>query len=388
MITHFTLLDVGAEELLVSEIYVSVGDQVKEGDNIVLLESDKTSVEVPINITGCIDSINVKVGDKVNTGDVICDIITSNNSVSVDVALSDKQQSSAVTSDVTNDDIEVNSVQETLQSQHSDYDVYASPSIRKYARTNNINLASTIGTGKNGRILMEDIIDNKNSIIALTKVNKSAMGHLVDSWTSIPHVTHFDEANIDSIENFRKLLNRKYADDGIKFTLLAFIIKAVQYILQGFSRFNSRLDDGKVICYEYYNIAFAVDTLDGLVAPVIKNVQNKLIMDIVKEVHHLAQKARDNKLAPTDLQGGTFTISSLGGIGGTGFTPIINSPQVAILGVSRSYVKAVYNGDNFSPQLTLPLSLSYDHRVIDGALAARFMVKLTRVLSDIRYMLI
>ena len=301
--------------------------------------------------------------------------------------------------------------------------VYASPSVRRIARELGVDLATVAGTGRKGRITKSDVEESLSrpaapasgaptgagaaaaSVAGLelapwpkidfekfgpvervprSRIGKIAGVNLARNWVMIPHVTHDDEADITELEAFRKRLNEEHARDGVKLTMVGFLVAASVAVLKKFPNFNSSLDGDDLVLKRYYNIGFAADTPNGLMVPVIKDADRKGILDIARELTELSGKARDGKLALGDMQGATFTISSLGGIGGTSFSPIINAPEVAILGVTRSAMTPVWNGQEFAPRLMLPLSLSYDHRVIDGAAAARFVVHLAALLSDLR----
>jgi pyruvate dehydrogenase E2 component (dihydrolipoamide acetyltransferase) len=306
--------------------------------------------------------------------------------------------------------------------------VYASPSVRRVARELGVDLTTVAGTGRKGRITKADVeaalgrggggagaggsaaagggagtgaaavaglelapwpkIDFEKfgpvERVPRSRISKIAGANLARNWVMIPHVTHNDEADITDLEAFRKQLNEEHARDGVKLTMVGFLVAASVATLKQFPNFNSSLEGDGLVLKRYYNVGFAADTPNGLVVPVIKDADRKGILDIARELTELSGKAREGKLAPGDLQGATFTISSLGGIGGTSFSPIINAPEVAILGVTRSAIRPVWNGSEFVPRLMVPLSLSYDHRVIDGAAAARFVVHLTKVLSDLR----
>jgi pyruvate dehydrogenase E2 component (dihydrolipoamide acetyltransferase) len=295
--------------------------------------------------------------------------------------------------------------------------VYASPSVRRLARERGIDLHEVHGSGRKGRITREDVEQFSSSPkgpapaspagpdvgldlaperkidfeqfgpverVQRSRIQRIAAPHLARSWVTIPHVTQNDDADITELEAWRRRLNEENAREGVKVTMVSFLVVASMATLKEFPNFNSSLDGDDLILKHYYNIGFAADTPGGLVVPVIKDADKKGLLDIARELTELSGKAREGKLAPGDMQGASFTISSLGGIGGTSFTPIINSPEVAILGASRSAMKPVWNGSEFEPRLMLPLSLSYDHRVIDGAAAARFVVHLAGVLSDLR----
>jgi pyruvate dehydrogenase E2 component (dihydrolipoamide acetyltransferase) len=299
---------------------------------------------------------------------------------------------------------------------------HASPSVRKFARELGVDLVRVSGTGPKSRIVLEDVQNFVKQVIAsgtgassastgaslgggldllpwpkvdftkfgaitpqpLSRIKKISGANLHRNWVMIPHVTNNDDADITDLEALRVTLNKENEKSGIKVTMLAFLIKAVVAALKKFPEFNASLDGDNLILKQYFNIGFAADTPNGLVVPVIRDADKKGILDLARESSELAKKARDGKLAPAEMQGGCFSISSLGGIGGTSFTPIINAPELAILGVSRSYMKPVWDGKQFVPQLTLPMSLSYDHRVIDGASAARFNAYLGSLLADFR----
>jgi pyruvate dehydrogenase E2 component (dihydrolipoamide acetyltransferase) len=294
---------------------------------------------------------------------------------------------------------------------------HASPTVRKFARELGVDLSRVEGSGRKGRILREDVQAFVKRTLSqgaggglgvepipeidfsefgpvetqpLSKINKLTGKNLHRNWVTVPHVTQFDEADITELEEFRKSLKAEYEKKGVKITFLPFLMKAVVSALKQYPRFNASLDAGgeNLILKQYYNLGIAVDTPNGLVVPVLRDVDRKSLVDIASELMELSQRARDKKLSPADMEGGCMTISSLGGIGGTQFTPIINAPEVAILGVSRSSMKPVWNGDEFEPRLILPLALSYDHRVIDGALGAHFTTTLSALLSDMRRMLL
>jgi pyruvate dehydrogenase E2 component (dihydrolipoamide acetyltransferase) len=294
---------------------------------------------------------------------------------------------------------------------------HASPSVRKLARELGVNLARVGGSGPRGRIVQEDVQRHVKEVMSasaapaaglrgaldlppwpkvdfarfgpietrpLSRIRKLSKANLSRNWVMIPHVTQHDEADITDLEAFRVELNRESAKDGVKVTLLAFVVKACVAALKHFPDVNASLDGDQLVLKRYFHIGFAADTPNGLLVPVIKEADRKGVLEIAREAAELAAKARDGKLSAADMQGGTFSISSLGGIGGTAFTPIINAPEVAILGVSRSAMKPVWDGERFAPRLLLPLSLSYDHRVIDGAMAARFTTLLAGLLRDMR----
>ena len=291
---------------------------------------------------------------------------------------------------------------------------HASPSVRRFARELGVDISKLKGSGPKGRILKEDVQAYVKTALgaarpaaggaldllpwpkvdfskfgpvemqALSRIKKLSGSYLARNWVMIPHVTQFDEADATELEEFRVAINKEQEKKGVKVTILAFLIKASVAALKKFPQFNSSLDGENLVIKHYYHIGFAADTPHGLVVPVVKDADKKSVLDIAREAAELAKKARDGKLAPTEMQGGSFSISSLGGIGGTAFTPIINAPEVAILGVSKAETKPKWNGSEFVPRLMLPLSLSYDHRVVDGASAARFITRLGQVLADMR----
>lgn len=405
----------GSNNVNVSDIFVKVGDSIKINDNVVALETDKAIMEVPSTISGEIKEIKIKVGDKLNEGDIILLVDSKSNS---ETAQFEKKE--AKTNIVEPEKIEKNHIKQDVIadvniSDDKFKDAYASPSIRKLARELGVDLTRIIGSGSKGRVTDEDlkmyvkgIMSNSGGQVSgnlnlipwpkvdfakfgqievkeLSRIKKLSSSNLARNWVMIPHVTQFDEADITELEEFRKSVNN---DNTIKVTILAFLIKAVSYVLKEFPEFNSSIDGSNIVFKKYYNIGFAVDTANGLVVAVLKDADKKGLLEIAGEVAKLASLARDGKLSNSDMSGGTFTISSLGGIGGTAFTPIINAPEVAILGVSKAKVTPVYNGKEFLPRLIMPLSISYDHRVIDGALAAKFSLKLSVILSDIKKMIL
>ena len=384
------------------EVLVKIGDTVNENDSIITLETDKATMEIPAPFSGKVSSLSVKVGDKVAKGDLIL-ILESESEISEDTK---EEHSTEEVNQVSEDNVaektltanksETDHKEEISLSSGSDY--HASPSIRKLARELGVNLSGVNGSGKKGRILEEDLksfvkklVTEGNTVeevevIPLTKIKKLSGKHLSKSWTTIPHVTQFDEVNIDQLEKFRK--NQK--EKNIKLSPLVFIMKAVVQVLKRYPNFNASLDESgeNLILKKYFNLGIAVDTPNGLVVPVIKDVGKKSLMELSEELIEISKRAREGKLDSSEMKGAGFTISSLGGIGGTHFTPIINSPEVAILGVSRTQIKPVWNGSSFEPSSMIPLALSYDHRVIDGAEGARFMVELNQVLRNIMEMLL
>ncbi|HDY7476354.1 TPA: pyruvate dehydrogenase complex dihydrolipoyllysine-residue acetyltransferase [Vibrio vulnificus] len=420
--------DIGGDEVEVTEIMVAVGDTVTEEQSLITVEGDKASMEVPAPFAGTVKEIKVAAGDKVSTGSLIMVFevagaapvaaaapaqaaVESSNRPAQAVAPVAKAEAQATTSDF----------------KENDEYAHASPVVRRLAREFGVNLSKVKGSGRKSRILKEDVqayvkdalkrlesgavaaasgkgdgaalgllpwpkVDfskfGETEVQPLSRIKKISGANLHRNWVMIPHVTQWDNADITELENFRKEQNAIEAkkDSGMKITPLVFIMKAAAKALEAFPAFNSSLsDDGEsLILKKYVNIGIAVDTPNGLVVPVFKDVNKKGIYELSEELMVVSKKARAGKLTAADMQGGCFTISSLGGIGGTAFTPIVNAPEVGILGVSKSEIKPVWNGKEFAPRLQLPLSLSYDHRVIDGAEGARFITYLNECLSDIR----
>lgn len=420
--------DIGGDEVEVTEISVKVGDTVAIDDNIITVEGDKASMEIPAPVAGVVKNIIIKVGDKVKTGSKIMEFETTAatapaaNSAATAPAPASTPTASAPAPAVAATPTASAAVPATSGNDFVENDAYAhaTPSVRRLAREFGVNLAKVTPTGPKHRILREDIQAYvKNAVkqvesgaaggalpgllpwpkvdfskfgeiesLPLTKIQKVSGANLHRNWVMIPHVTEFDESDITDLEAFRKQQNaeaeKKKLD--LKITPLVFIMKAVASALKAYPRFNSSLseDAQTLIIKKYINIGVAVDTPNGLVVPVFKDVDKKGIVDLSRELAEISKKARDGKLTGSDMQGGCFTISSLGGIGTTSFTPIVNAPEVGILGVSRSSMKPIWNGKEFTPRLMLPLSLSFDHRVIDGADGARFLSHIVNVLSDLR----
>ncbi|MCT7535464.1 dihydrolipoyllysine-residue acetyltransferase [Aliarcobacter cryaerophilus] len=418
--------DLGAEkDVDLIDVMIHVGDIIVKDYSIITLETEKASMDVPAPFGGEVIEIFVEKGQKINSGDLIAKVIKT-------VVIEDKVPTPTFTASSTPTTVEKSSnTKPTLQevaARSADIEeeskvlskkatkVYASPSVRKIAREFGVDLGFVKGSAAKGRIVVEDIkayvkeqlnkpasatgvgfgfnlpeskeIDfsqfGKINRVELSRVQKVSGPFLHKNYLSAPHVTQFDEADITELEEFRKSQNAIAKD--FKLSPLVFIIKAVEKALKLHPKFNSSLssDGQELIMKEYYNIGVAVDTPNGLLVPVIKDVDKKGFKEIAIELAQLSQKAREGKLTSSDMSGGCFTISSLGGIGGTYFTPIINSPEVAILGVSKSSIKPIFNGKKFKPRLMLPLSLSYDHKVIDGADGARFTTTLSQILSDLR----
>lgn len=404
------------QEITVVEVFVAVGDVVEEEASLIALESEKAVMDIPSPFSGVIKEILVSEEDVVASGDVIA--LIEKEGEAAEVEQESVQEDPSGTSEEASEELVVNQ-QSPGQINH------ATPSVRAFAREKGVDLSDVTGTGPKGRILKDDVLallsapvktgvipaapsvpaatemfaddaledfSKTGSIeeVELGRIQKISGPHLHKSWVSIPHVTHFDEADITDLELFRKELNSNRLESDPGYSPLVFVVKAVAATLKKFPTFNCSLLPGgeKIIIKHYFHIGIAVDTPGGLVVPVIKNADQLGFAAIAAELSRLSSSARDGKLAIGDLQGATFTISSLGSIGGTGFTPIISKPQVAILGLSRNYMKPVWDGEAFLPRLTLPFSVSYDHRVIDGAQAARFCKTLSLHLEDLRRTLI
>lgn len=419
--------DIGGDSAKVIEILVNVGDQVDIEDPLVTLESDKASMDVPSSSAGTIKSIEVSIDQDVSEGVVVVKLLTATETSSDQAKQSEasaSQQAAPAMKQAESVHAGTSSPAPTTQVSpaQGDSKSHASPSIRRFARELGANLSLINGTGRKGRITHDDVkvfVKGELSkprqsststsqggsgiqaipaqdftrfgevdVQPLNKIKRLTAENLHRSWLNVPHVTHNDESNISDLEAFRKQLNKEYAHQkrDLKLSPLAFIVKAVVNAMQLYPQFNSSLETGgeNLIYKKYFNIGIAVETPNGLVVPVVKDADKKSVAEIATEMGELAKKARDKKLTMNDMSGACFTISSLGGIGGTGFTPIVNAPEVAILGVSRSKMQPVWNGSDFEPGMILPLSLSYDHRVIDGAEAARFTRHIAAVLEDVR----
>ncbi|MEZ8104957.1 pyruvate dehydrogenase complex dihydrolipoyllysine-residue acetyltransferase [Vibrio cortegadensis] len=414
--------DIGGDEVEVTEIMVAVGDTVEEEQSLITVEGDKASMEVPAPFAGTVKEIKIAAGDTVSTGSLIMTFVVEGAApVAPQAAAPAAQAPSAPAAPAAK--VEAPTAGDFQE--NNDY-AHASPVVRRLAREFGVNLTKVKGTGRKSRILKEDVqsfvkealkrlesgaaasakggdgsalgllpwpkVDfskfGETEVQKLSKIKKISGANLHRNWVMIPHVTQWDNADITELEAFRKEQNAIEAkkDTGMKITPLVFIMKAVAKALEAFPAFNSSIsEDGEsIILKKYVNVGIAVDTPNGLVVPVFKDVNKKGIYELSEELMAISKKARAGKLTAADMQGGCFTISSLGGIGGTAFTPIVNAPEVGILGVSKSEIKPVWNGKDFEPRLQLPLSLSYDHRVIDGAEGARFITFLNSALSDIR----
>ena len=433
------------KDVSVIEVMVKVGDTLNAEDTLLTLETDKAAMDVPSPYAGVVKELHVEIGDKVSQGSLILVLECAEQippippfakggantgepvesfaaSPTLPLAKGGADSVPAASSPAT-----------TAQATAAQPPVvtppfakgglggdlaHASPAIRRFARELGVDIAQVKGSGEKGRATKDDVQNFVKAALAqpstadkptggnglqvldmpvfdfakfgaieiqpLSRIQKISGANLHRNWVTIPHVTQFDEADITDMEAFRKQLGAEYAKQNIKITPLAFMLKAAAAALQAFPKFNASLDGENLILKQYINIGVAVDTPDGLVVPVLRDVDKKGIVQLAKELGEISAKARDKKITAADMQGGCFTISSLGGIGGTAFTPIINAPEVAILGVSRSSMKPVYQDGQFVPRLMLPLSVSYDHRVIDGAAAARFTAYLAKVLADLR----
>ena len=415
------------KEVEVIELMVKVGDVIKVDQSLITVESDKASMEIPSSHAGVVKELKIKVGDKVAEGSLL--LMLESDGAAAPAAATAPEPAPMATPAAASAPAPAPVVPATAAAAPvaaapaavANTQTHASPSVRKFARELGVDLIRVTGTGPKARITQEDVqsfvkgvmqapvasgapaaggagmnllpwpsLDfskfGATEIVALSRIKKLSGPNLHRNWVMIPHVTQFDEADITDLEQFRKDSNAAMAKSGVKLTMLAFVIKASVAALKKFSAFNSSLDakGENLIIKQYYNIGFAADTPNGLVVPVIKNADQKSLSQIAIEMGELSAQARDGKLKPADMQGATFTISSLGGIGGTAFTPIINAPEVAILGLSKSAIKPVWDGSKFEPRLMLPLSLSYDHRVIDGAMAARFTAYLAEIVADLR----
>ncbi|MBH1593582.1 dihydrolipoyllysine-residue acetyltransferase [Stenotrophomonas maltophilia] len=434
-------------DIPVIEVLVAVGDTVKKEQGLVTLESDKATMEVPSSVAGVVKELKVKVGDTLSQGNVVAIIEaegaaapapTREAAAAAPAAAETATQVEPVAVPAQPDKLAAREIASAgaPSSPPVQFNAdgvlpakvpYATPAVRVFARELGVDLLQISGTEKGGRITKGDVqkfvkaalsggvpaaggtaaaaggglnllpwpkVDfgkfGETEVQPLSRIKKISGANLARNWAMIPHVTQFDQADITDLEALRVALNKENEKAGIKLTMLAFLIKASAAALKKFPEFNASLDASgeNLTLKKYFNIGFAADTPNGLVVPVIRDVDKKGVVQIAQETGELAKKARDGKLGPADMSGGCFSISSLGGIGGTAFTPIVNAPEVAILGVSKSSIQPVWNGKEFAPKLLLPLSLSYDHRVIDGALAARFTTYLSQVLADMRRVLL
>ncbi len=417
----------GATDVDVIEVLVKAGDEIAEGDSLITLETDKASMEVPAPKGGKVVSVKISEGGQVNEGDLILELEVAGAPaaapVSAPVAEAPKAAAPAAASaakaaPAADKNVDLNALEKKNRN------VHAGPAVRALAREFGVELVNVTASGRKGRILKEDVqayvksalkqlaekgpatvtggsgipaipaVDfskfGETEMVKLSKVDKITRDNMSRCWLNIPHVTQFDEADITELEAFRKEMKDAAAKEGVKLTPLPFMIKAAAIALKRHQKFNASLHhDGEHIVYKkYVNIGLAVDTPNGLMVPVIKDADKKSVYDLAREAIELAGKAKDRKLKPNEMQGACFTISSLGGIGGTGFTPIVNAPEVAILGVSKADIKPRWNGKEFEPRMMLPLCLSYDHRAINGGDAGRFLTDLNGLLSDIRRLLL
>ena len=393
------------------EVLVKVGDIINENDSIITLETDKATMEIPSPFAGKVTTLSIKVGDKIVKGELILTLESESEEIKGELdqveGKSENLEETIKQEDIDvnpgnlvppEDSIENNDAPQEDLSVKTAIDSHASPSIRKLARELGVSLAKIKGTGQKGRILGEDLksyvkqivshggTNDEFEIVPLSRIKKISGKHLAKCWSTIPHVTQFDEVNIEQMEKFR--LHQK--ERNIKLSPLVFIMKAVVQTLKRHPNFNASLDENgeNLVIRKYFNLGIAIDTPNGLVVPVVRDVGRKSLIELSDELTEISSRAREGLLEANEMKGASFTISSLGGIGGTQFTPIINSPEVAILGVSRSQIKPIWNGDSFEPTSTLPLALSYDHRVIDGAEGARFMAELNQILRNIMEMLL
>ncbi len=438
----FLVPDIGDfAEVDVVEVLASVGDRIAENQALIVLESDKATMEVPSPAAGVLEELRVRVGDKVSAGQLIA-VIRSEGASAAPAASAPAAKPAAAPAaprpappslarSAAGDEDAVligtpNALAPASGAEAADAArparAHASPSVRQLARELGVDLALVPGTGRKGRVQREDVqafvkaslsgrgaggiaiagvavaapleIDfnkwGKTELTPLNRVRRLSAANLHRSWVTVPHVTQHDNADITELDQFRKSLKGEAEKRGVKITFLPFVVKAVTAALKEFPHFNSSLDrtGEALVLKRYFHVGVAVDTENGLVVPTIKNADQKGLFDLARELEDLSTRARTRKLTPSDLQGGTFSISSLGGIGGSFFTPIVNHPEVAILGVSKMEWKPVYQGNAFVPRLLLPLSLSYDHRVIDGADAVRFTTRLAQLLADLRLLLV
>ena len=429
-IEEIKIPDIGDfDSVEVIEIAVSVGDSVETEDTLITVESDKASMDIPSPNAGEIKEIKVNIGDKVSEGTPIISLLISKKGVKKDNQVSEETEE-AEEKEIPKIEKSENriapppppKIPETSQlvGQSNSAKAHASPSVRRFARELGVDLGLVYGTGPKNRILKEDVkaftksimsgekLSNKGAFTTpeippvdfskfgeveqkpLTRIRRLTGQTLHRSWITIPHVTQFDEADITELEEFRKSKLKSAEKEGVKLTLVTFLIKAAVVALQKFPEFNSSIEPSgeNLIIKKYFHIGVAVNTKNGLLVPVLKDVDKKGLFEIATEITELSNKTREGKISPKDLQGGCFTISSLGGIGGLHFTPIINAPEVAILGVSRAAMKPIYEQGSFEPRLILPFALSYDHRVVDGVAGAQFTQFLSTILTDIRHILL
>jgi pyruvate dehydrogenase E2 component (dihydrolipoamide acetyltransferase) len=426
-VTEVLVPDIGDfADVPVIEVLVAPGDAVAPEDPLVTLESDKATMDVPAPVAGVVAEMLVTVGDKVSEGSPVLTLTPAEDAgapaeaaapgaargavvAEASATAPDGAQAPAAPEPAVRAQPEPATVQPPAPAEGPPY---ASPAVRRLARELGIELHGVTGTGRKGRITPDDVYALARSVpaapaagadlglapwpqvdfarhgpierVPLSRIKRISGPALHRNWVMIPHVTHHDEADITELEAFRRRTNEELAREGVKVTMVALLMKACVVSLKAFPELNASLDGDELVLKRYYHLGFAADTPQGLLVPVIRDVDAKGIVDIARELTELSGRAREGRLSAAEMSGSTFTISSLGGIGGTGFTPIINAPEVAILGVTRSATKPVWDGGEFVPRLMLPLSLSYDHRVIDGAAAARFSAHLAGVLTDLR----
>jgi pyruvate dehydrogenase E2 component (dihydrolipoamide acetyltransferase) len=412
----------GATDVTVIEVLVKPGDAIAKDAPVITLESDKATLEIPASDAGTVKEIKVKVGDKVSMDSVLLTVETGAAEAKPAATKEEPKKEEPKKEAKTESKKQPEEAPKAVLTGEleSDGDIHAGPGVRRLAREMGVNLSQLAGTGPKQRILKEDVqlfvksklsqLQNAGTMPAtlapapaidfskfgaiesqpLSRIKKISGKNLQRNWMTIPHVTQFGEADITTLEEFRQSQKAELEKQKIKLTPLVFVMKAVVASLKAFPHFNASLDPSgeNLIMKKFFHIGVAVDTPDGLVVPVIRDVDKKGLIELAQELAQVSEKARKKQLTPGDMQGGCFSISSLGGIGGTAFTPIINAPEVAILGVSKSTYKPIYDDGEFVPRLMVPLSLSYDHRVIDGADGARFMVHLINMLSDIRNLLL
>ncbi|MDR0247503.1 MAG: dihydrolipoyllysine-residue acetyltransferase [Burkholderiales bacterium] len=418
-IIDIKLPDIGGfEDVPIIEIFVAVGDTIEKDTPLATLESEKATIEVPSPHAGTVCELKIQVGDTVNEGQVLLTLDTSIGGSEESAAAAKAPAPTKATGAEKPKPIPAPKAEtpkaKTATEQARFTVAHASPQVRQFARELGVDLSRVSGSGLKERVIQEDVkafvkktlegcagaagVSAASGLlpwpnmdfaqfgpieaVPLSRIKKISGANLTRNWTMIPHVTQFDNADITELEALRVTLNKE--SGGVKITILAFLMKACATALKRFPDFNASLQGENLILKKYYHLGFAVDTPNGLVVPVLRDCDQKSITEIASETAELAAKARAGKLMPGEMQGGVFTVSSLGGIGGTAFTPIINAPEVAILGVSKSVKQLVWDGDAFVPRRVLPLSLSYDHRVIDGAQAARFITYLTNLLADAR----
>jgi pyruvate dehydrogenase E2 component (dihydrolipoamide acetyltransferase) len=425
----------GHKNVDVIEVFIQQGQTVALDESLMTLETDKATMDVPAAAAGVVREVLVKVGGKVSEGDVIARVeaVSTGETAAVPAAApASAAAPAAAPAPASFAPAAAPAIvapapvaQAAAVSDVSVSQAHAGPAVRRLARQLGVDLSRVKGSGRKGRIVEEDVKAFVKGMLSgtapaaapvssssgvglellpwpsvdfakfgpvdlqpLSRIKKISGANLARNWAMIPHVTQFDEADITEMEAFRKSMGEELKADGVKLTPLAFLIKACVAALKKYPEFNASLEGDNLVLKRYYHIGFAADTPNGLVVPVIRDADQKSLVQLAQESSELAKKARDGKLTLNDMQGGCFSISSLGGIGGTAFTPIINAPEVAILGVSKSSIKPVFNGKEFAPRLMLPLSLSYDHRVIDGASAARFTSFLGQALADIRRLML